>query len=147
MRTPKSTLTATPVLYTTLFRSVELAADLADRVEHVRTGLVGVSVAACHAVAGHHVLHRHGQRIGGVGRLPGICPLAAEHAARLAGEGPRAHGVARAGVEELLLLRGRQVGLLHREPQRAGPHALRPEGQRGSDLLAGADARSEEHTS
>src|SRR3546814_15105334 len=68
-----------------LLHAVELAHHLADRVEHDRTALVGVAVAAGYAGAGHQVLHPPGQRIGGVGRLPGICPLAAETAARLAG--------------------------------------------------------------
>src|SRR5262245_30948759 len=88
---------------------VELAHDLAARVEQHRLRLVGGAGAPGHAVARDHVLQRHGEGVGGVGRLPGVSPLAAQHAAGLAGEAAAAHGVPRGGVEELLLLGGRQV--------------------------------------
>ena len=43
------------------------------------------------------------------------------------------------------LLRGRRVGLLDGQPDRARPHALGAHGQRGGDLAAVADAPGGEH--
>src|SRR5688572_28710457 len=103
-----------------LLDRVELTDDLADGIELHRLGLVGVAVAASHAVARHHVLHRHRQGVGRVRTVPRLGPLALEHPARLAGERAGPHRVARPGVQELLLLGRREVGLLHRQPEGAG---------------------------
>ena len=77
--------------------------------------------------------------------LPRVGPVVAEHPARLAGERTAPHGGPGVGVEQLLLLRRRKVGLLDGEPQGARPHALGAERERGRDLLAGADAAGGEH--
>ena len=81
----------TAAVFSTL---LELADDLADRVERDVDGLVGVPVGRRDRHARHHVLQRHAERLGVAGRLPGLGPVVLQHAARLAGERAAAHGVA-----------------------------------------------------
>ena len=61
--------------------------DLTNRVECHALGFrfVGVGVSAHHHVRRHHALHGHGQRVRGVVTLPGLGPVIAQHASRLAG--------------------------------------------------------------
>ena len=77
--------------------------------------------------------------------LPGLGPVVAQHAGRLAGERPAANGVAAGGVRVRLLLHRGVLGFLHHQPLRAGPRALRAQRQRRGDLLAAADAACGQH--
>ena len=122
------------------------ADDLADRHgDHVG---VAVHVHPVVGVGDEQVLQGHRQRLGSVLLGPGLGPLRLEQAGGLAGVDAGADGVGAArtqervghalvGVEVLVLLGG--------QPDRAGPHALGAQGERGRDLAAGADAAGAEH--
>src|SRR5579884_3027347 len=121
---------------------IHAAHDLPDGVEHHVLRLVGVAVPARDGLGGHHELERHAEGLRGIGRLPRLGPGVAQHAAGLAGERPRAHGVAARRLEILLDLGGGGVGLLHGEPDRAGPHPLRAHREPSRNLPPRPDAAS-----
>jgi len=124
--------------------AVHLPDDLAHRVEHHVLRLVGIAMTARHRLGRDHELERHTERLRRLGRLPGVRPVVAQHAARLAREGARADRVLARRREIGVALRGRRLGFLHRQPDRPRPHALCAHGKRRGDLTAGPDAASGE---
>ena len=129
---------------------VHPADDLTDRHRH-GSGIRRLAHPLMR-LADQDVLQGHRQRLGSVGRIPGVGPPALEQPGRLAGVDTASHGVGGGGTQHGLLDHRTprvqplsEVVLGRRQERRAHPHPLRAQRECGRDLPAGADPAGGEH--